>query len=134
LQVKTTAAKLLLEREQLGLGVHLEGARIKGVPLVAAAVAVMPPQRAERVELRADHEPPRTTRTWRLLFLLFAFTLPDHNPRKAGGGKLIELIEGQPVARGERIDFVSIEVFVGWTTGRGDGRWPGGLARCSRIR
>ena len=42
---------------------------------------------------------------------------------------LIELIEGQRVARGERIDFISIEVFVGWTMGRGDGRWPGRLAK-----
>jgi hypothetical protein len=33
-------AKLLLEHKQAGLGVHLEGERIKGVPLVAAAVAV----------------------------------------------------------------------------------------------
>src|SRR5205823_12289397 len=47
--------------------------------------------------------------------------LPAHPP--------IELIEGQRIARGERIDFVSIEVFVGWTKGRGDGRWPGGLAK-----
>jgi hypothetical protein len=38
-------------------------------------------------------------------------------------------MEGQQVARGERIDFVSIEVFLGWTTGRGDERWPGGLAK-----
>jgi hypothetical protein len=29
----------------------MEGERIKGVPLVAAAVAVVPPQRAERLEL-----------------------------------------------------------------------------------
>ena len=70
------AAKLLLEREQAGLGVHLEGERIKGVPLVAAAVAVVPPQRAERVEIRADHEPPRTARTWLSLFLSSLFTLP----------------------------------------------------------
>jgi hypothetical protein len=37
--------------------------------------------------------------------------------------------DGQQFARGERIDFVSIEVFVGWTMGRGDGRWRGGLVK-----
>ena len=41
----------------------------------------------------------------------------------------IELIQAQRVARGERIDFVSIAVFVGWTTGRGDGGLPGRLAK-----
>ena len=43
---------------------------------------------------------------------------------------LIELIDGQGVAQRKRIDFASIEVDLplGWTAGRGDGRWPGGLA------
>ncbi len=70
------SAEILLECKQLGLGIHLEGQRVKGVPLVAAAVAILPPQRAERVELRADHEPPRTARTWKVLLLLSLFTLP----------------------------------------------------------
>jgi hypothetical protein len=48
-----------------------------GAPLVAAAVTILPPQRAERIGVRADHEPPRTARTKLLLFLLFAFTLPS---------------------------------------------------------
>ena len=69
-------AQLLLERKQVGLGIHLEGQGVQGVPLLAAAAPVLPPERAEGIEVRADHEPPRTARTWLLLLLLFAFTLP----------------------------------------------------------
>jgi hypothetical protein len=69
-------AELLLEREQVRFGVRLEGERIARVPLVAAAAAVLPPQLAERIEVRADHEPPRTAWTTLLLLLSFAFTFP----------------------------------------------------------
>jgi hypothetical protein len=67
-------AQLLLKHEQLGLGVHLERQSAVGVPLVAAAATILPPQRAEGIKVRADHEPPRTKL---LLLLLFAFTLPS---------------------------------------------------------
>lgn len=65
-------AQLLLKHEQLGLGVHFERQGTLGVPLVAAAVTILPPQRAEGVEVRADHEPPRTARTLKVLLLPFA--------------------------------------------------------------
>ena len=55
----------------------LEGERVERLPLVAAAGAVVPPQRAEGVEVRAGHEPPRTARTKVLLLLSSSFTLPS---------------------------------------------------------
>jgi len=70
-------AELLLEREQVRFGVRLEGERIARVPLVAAAAAVLPPQLAERIEIRADHEPPRTARAKLVLLLLSLFTFPS---------------------------------------------------------
>jgi hypothetical protein len=47
-----------------------------GVCLWNGGTAVLPPQRAEGIEVRADHDPPRTARTRSLLLLLFALTLP----------------------------------------------------------
>ena len=44
--------------------------------VVAAALAIVPPQRREGIEGRVDHQPPRTARTWSALFLLALFTLP----------------------------------------------------------
>jgi hypothetical protein len=52
-----------LQCQHLRLCVDLEGQSIERVAFVAAADAVLPPQRAEGVEVRADHEPPRTART-----------------------------------------------------------------------
>ena len=44
---------------------------------VAAALTIVPPQRCKGVEVRADHQPPRTARTRSVLFLSLAFTLPS---------------------------------------------------------
>ena len=55
--------QLALEHDQVRLRIDLEGKGIQCVPLVAAAVSVLPPQLTELVEVRADHEPPRTART-----------------------------------------------------------------------
>jgi hypothetical protein len=52
--------------------------------------AVVPPQRAERVEIRADHEPPRTAWTWRL------FLLPPPLAGEGGGGGRAAVIQRRP--------------------------------------
>jgi hypothetical protein len=70
-------AQLLLQREQVGLRVHFKGQGIYCVALVAAALAIVPPQRSEGIDVRADHRPPRTARAKLLLFLLSLFTLPS---------------------------------------------------------
>src|SRR2546426_1387586 len=64
-------AQFLLQREQMRLGVDLKGQRVRGCPLIAAALAIVLPQRAKRIEVRADHEPPRTAVT-KLLFVLLS--------------------------------------------------------------
>jgi len=57
------AAKLGLQCEQVALEGELEVESAPGVPLVAPADAVMPPELGEGKEIRADHDPPRTART-----------------------------------------------------------------------
>src|SRR5438309_8560862 len=69
-------AEVPLECQQLRLGVDLNGQSTERVPFVAAAYPVLPPQRTERIQVTADHEPPRTARTKLALFLLSLFTLP----------------------------------------------------------
>ena len=69
-------AQFLLQREQMRLGVHLKGQRVRGCTLIAAALAIVLPQRAKGIEVRADHEPPRTAITKLLFVLLSLFTLP----------------------------------------------------------
>jgi hypothetical protein len=56
-------AELGLQLEELRLEIGLEGELVLGVPLVPAAGAVLPPELAEGVEVRVDHEPARTART-----------------------------------------------------------------------
>jgi hypothetical protein len=72
--------KLALELEESGLGVDLEGKRVRRAALVSAAGVVLPPEVFEGIEVgagvRADHEPVRTARTWLLLVLLSLLTLP----------------------------------------------------------
>ena len=58
------------------LSVDLESQGVRRIALVAAAPAIAPPQGAERIDVRADHEPPRTASTRLLLLLLLLFTLP----------------------------------------------------------
>jgi len=69
-------AQFLLERQQVRLRIDLEGQGVRSSALVAAALTIGPPQGTEGIEVRADHEPPRTTRTWLVLLLLLALTLP----------------------------------------------------------
>jgi hypothetical protein len=61
-RVVGVVAQLPLERQQAGFRIDLEGERVPGVPLVAAAAPILPPQLAEPIGVRADHEPPRTAR------------------------------------------------------------------------
>ncbi len=72
--------ELLLQRQQVRLGVHLEGQGVCGIALVAAALAIVPPQRVERIQVRADHEPPRTASTRRLRDLLPTREWPSTKP------------------------------------------------------
>jgi len=69
--------QLLLQRQQMRLGVDLERQGIEGVALIAAALTIVPPQRREGIQVRADHQPPRTARTRSELFLSSLFTLPS---------------------------------------------------------
>jgi len=64
-----------LQCQQIGLRVEFKPESVVGVALVAAALAILPPQGLEGKNVGTDHRPPRTARTRLSLFLLLLFTL-----------------------------------------------------------
>ena len=80
--------QLLLWGEELCLRVDLERQRVDGVPLVAAAIPILPPQLAEGVKVRAAvHDPPRTARTRKVMVLSppLATPAPKYTARASAG-------------------------------------------------
>ena len=65
-----------LQRQQIRFRVEFKPEGVDGIALVAAALAILPPQGLEGKNVGTDHRPPRTARTRLVLFLLLLFTLP----------------------------------------------------------